>query len=325
MIQNKAYIDFCKTNADVPIFFQDWWLDTVCPNKWEGLVVSSGDFVRAILPLVFYDYSFGRRYFSTPPLTPYLGVYINYPNAQKLTSRLAYEKDVLNVVIKNLPAFDHFGQSFLPGFNNWLPFFWAGFNQTTYYTYRLNNLESLDLVYDNFRENIRREIRKAEKEGIVIEENNDSELLFTLFQDTLNRQGLQEKIQKELVIRLFANCKIRECGKIFLAKDGYGNCHSALFLAWDNNTAYYLLGGSNKSFRNSGAMSLLMWHAIKFTSRHVKVFDFEGSMLEPVERYFRAFGAEQTPYFNIWKTSKKEQFLRKAIFFKNQFLFWKNK
>jgi len=31
------------------------------------------------------------------------------------------------------------------------------------------------------------------------------------------------------------------------------------------------------------------------------VFDFEGSMIEPVERFFRSFGAQRVPYFGITK------------------------
>jgi hypothetical protein len=42
-----------------------------------------------------------------------------------------------------------------------------------------------------------------------------------------------------------------------------------------------------------------MWEAIKFASTVTKRFDFEGSMIEPVERFFRAFGAKQTPYFAL--------------------------
>lgn len=29
------------------------------------------------------------------------------------------------------------------------------------------------------------------------------------------------------------------------------------------------------------------------------VFDFHGSMLQPVERFFRAFGGQQTPYLSV--------------------------
>jgi hypothetical protein len=32
------------------------------------------------------------------------------------------------------------------------------------------------------------------------------------------------------------------------------------------------------------------------------VFDFHGSMLAPVERFFRAFGARQAPYLRVTRT-----------------------
>ena len=36
---------------------------------------------------------------------------------------------------------------------------------------------------------------------------------------------------------------------------------------------------------------------------HTDVFDFHGSMLQPVERFFRAFGAQQTPYLSVTRMS----------------------
>jgi hypothetical protein len=48
-----------------------------------------------------------------------------------------------------------------------------------------------------------------------------------------------------------------------------------------------------------------MWEAIKFARSVTRQFNFEGSMIEPVERFFRAFGAVQTPYFQITKTNSR--------------------
>ena len=35
------------------------------------------------------------------------------------------------------------------------------------------------------------------------------------------------------------------------------------------------------------------------------MFDFEGSMLEPVEHFVRGFGGRQTPFFSVWKAGVK--------------------
>ncbi|QPT41279.1 GNAT family N-acetyltransferase [Oligella ureolytica] len=92
---------------------------------------------------------------------------------------------------------------------------------------------------------------------------------------------------------------------MFIAEDEQGRHHAGVYLIWDDNTAYYLMGGGDPDLRNSDATSLCMWEAIQFAATVTKNFDFEGSMIEPVERFFRGFGAVQTPYFSISKTNSK--------------------
>ena len=72
---------------------------------------------------------------------------------------------------------------------------------------------------------------------------------------------------------------------------------------WDKHAAYYLLAGADPDLRNSGASSLLAWEALMRARERTDVFDFHGSMLRPVERFFRAFGARQTPYLSVTRTT----------------------
>ena len=92
---------------------------------------------------------------------------------------------------------------------------------------------------------------------------------------------------------------------MLIAKDEQGNIHAAMLLIWDNQAAYYLIGGADNRFRNSEAMSLLMWKSIKLASDKVDIFDFEGTMVESVERFFRGFGGVQTPYYQLVKATPK--------------------
>ncbi len=101
--------------------------------------------------------------------------------------------------------------------------------------------------------------------------------------------------------------------KNFYVQDKDRKIHAAIYIIWDSNSAYYLMGGSDPDLRNSGATSLCIWEAIKFSSTVVKKFDFEGSMIEPVERFFRAFGAKQMPYLRISKTTSRLLKLLKAL------------
>lgn len=77
---------------------------------------------------------------------------------------------------------------------------------------------------------------------------------------------------------------------------------------------YYLMGG-DPELRNSSVTSLCMWETIRFSATVARSFDFEGLMLEPVERFFRAFGAIQQPFSCVSKTPSR--LLRTALFLRH--------
>jgi lipid II:glycine glycyltransferase (peptidoglycan interpeptide bridge formation enzyme) len=104
---------------------------------------------------------------------------------------------------------------------------------------------------------------------------------------------------------IYEKLKTKDSCKAWIAKDEKGNPIASLLLVWDDESAYYLAGAVDPDNKNTGAMSLLMWTAILFSSSVTNAFNFEGSMIEPVERFFRSFGAKQTPYFEIRKTDSK--------------------
>ena len=62
-----------------------------------------------------------------------------------------------------------------------------------------------------------------------------------------------------------------------------------------------MLGGTDIRFRSSGAQSLVLWKAIQHASTVSSVFDFEGSMVEGIENFFRQFGGNRVINYNIVK------------------------
>jgi hypothetical protein len=116
---------------------------------------------------------------------------------------------------------------------------------------------------------------------------------------TFERQGLPVPASLALLERLDAACAPRAAAARLSAHDDAGRVHAVAYVVWDANAAFYLLGGGDPALRTSGAGSLLLWEAIARARAVTDVFDFEGSMLAPVERHFRAFGARQTPYLRV--------------------------
>ncbi|MCB9363027.1 MAG: GNAT family N-acetyltransferase [Flavobacteriales bacterium] len=300
----EKYRLYCEVKRDVPLFLTyNWYSNLYKDTDWNVAVVEKGNEIVGFLPYLLSK----KKTFnviSPPLLTPYQGVWLNYPKEQKYANRLGFEKEVITELIKQLPKTDLFQQKFLPTFTNWLPFYWKRFEQTTKYTYIIDDLSDLSIVFSNFKENIRREIRKAEK-NLTISVITDLELLYnmkkTIYATNNSKYPIPFDILKKAVDFSLAN----NCGELLVAKDNEGNTHSVLFYVWDDNSAYYLQGVTSDEFKTTGSMSLLLWEAINRSATKTKNFNFEGSMIEPIERYFRAFGGKQTPYFEIKKTSSK--------------------
>jgi len=300
----ECYRKLCNEESTVPIFSRDWWLDAVCGNDWDVCLVKKGDHILAAMP-----YCIKKRYGFTllthPQLTQTLGPWLR-PSEAQYSNRLGQEKDLLTALIDQLPDFAQFEQNWHHANTNWLPFYWQGFEQTTRYTYRLPDLLDLDAVWAGFRENIRRDIRKAENR-FNLQVRNDATIddFLALNVQTFDRQGMVLPYSPAFVQRLDLSCAQHKARQIFIAEDKQGQKHAGVYIIWDDQSAYYLMGGGDPKLRSSGATSLCMWEAIKFASTKTKSFDFEGSMIEPVERFFRAFGAIQTPYFSVSKTQSR--------------------
>jgi GNAT acetyltransferase-like protein len=278
------------------IFEQPWWLDAVAPGRWGEAVVERGGKVVARLPYA-QRRRLGLATIGQPPFTQTLGPWLA-PNEGKYARRLEHEKKLLGELIEQLPAFDFYRQSFAPCLTNWLPFYWAGFAATVRYTYRIEDLTDLDRVKNEFQDHVRRGIRKAER---VVEVDHDYPLedLLRLNEQTYARQGVPSPDSPELVRRLDAACAARGARKIFGAVDSQGRLHAALYIVWDDRTCYALINARDPELQTHGSNTLLYWEAIRHASEVSPVFDFEGSMLEPIEHYFRGFGGRQTPYFSV--------------------------
>jgi len=97
----------------------------------------------------------GFKMIKMPPLTQTMGPWVKYPPNQKYANRLSLEKEVYSEIIKKLPYFDSFSQNYNYRVTNWLPFYWADFQQTTRYTYIIENLNNLNEVLSRFKDNMR--------------------------------------------------------------------------------------------------------------------------------------------------------------------------
>ncbi|MGY2575693.1 GNAT family N-acetyltransferase [Vibrio sp. C8] len=319
MRENKEkYRSLCSRELSIPLFSQAWWLDAVCGVQgWDVCLVEKGGHVVASLP-----YTIKSKYTFTsvgqPSLTQTLGPWIKGNNNEKYSKTLANQKDYIQELFRQLPQHDYYMQNWSHQISNWLPVFWLGYQQTTKYTYRIEDLSDINEVYAGFQSNVRTDIKKAtHKYSLQVVDDAPIEEFIALNCLTFERQSMKMPYTENYVKQIVSSASKRGQVKWFIARDLEGKNHAGVLLVWDQYSAYYLLGGGDPKLRNSGATSLCMWEAIRFSSTVTKSFDFEGSMIESVERFCRAFGARQYPYFSIFKINSKllkfAKFLKEVV------------
>ena len=290
------------------LFAQPWWLEAESSGGWGEARVYDGERLAGRLPFIVRR-RFGLTLLTQPRLARDLGPWVrDTDGGAKKSGRLAVEKRVMTELIQGLPRFDVFQQSFSPSVGNWLPFYWCGFQATLRYTYRLPELGDLDRLWERLSSDHRRKIRRARDELEVVNEP-DLDGMYRLLAGTFERQGLPAPYEREALKRVDAACEQRDARRMFFAVDSQGRVQAALYLVWDSDCAYSLIrahaphppGGSQGLH---GALRMLDWEAIRFASTVTGTFDFTGSMIEPIERVLRGFGADQTPYLRVTKVNR---------------------
>lgn len=309
------YRQLTEKEPSIPIFSRDWWLDaTAGSENWDVAMVRNGNQVLAAMPYVVRR-RYGMKVLNQPALTQTLGPWLcpMDPGTSE-AKRLAQEKELMHELIDQLPAFDYFNQSWHYKYTNWLPFLWRGFNQTTRYTYVLTDLRHPDKLWAGFQGNVRRNCKAAsDRYRITVRDDLPLDDFLALNRMTFQRQGMAVPYSDDYVRRLDAACAKQGCRKYYIAVDPEGRHHAGCYIVWDENSAYGLINGSDPALRHSGALSLCFWRAIQDAAQVTQRFDFEGSIIEPIERFVRCFGATQIPYFNISKTTSKLLRIREVL------------
>ncbi|GHT31436.1 hypothetical protein FACS189414_0150 [Bacteroidia bacterium] len=299
MTKKDKYRSLCQTEPTLPIFSRDWWLDIVCgKEEWDVLLYEDKGCIQAALPL-YHPIS---QVVSMPPYTQTMGPWFAAEASDtKYTTILGQRQAISKTFINALNVYKSFLQNFPYQVTDWLPFYWEGYSQTTRYTYLFKDIRQTNILWENMSANIRRNITKAkEKNGITVRQGIPADDFLRIYALTFERQQQKPK-HLDVLAKLITTCRERGQGDLWGGYDESGRLHATAFVVWQESSAYYLAGGTAPQLRDSGAHSLVLWEAIQAVQAYTSTFDFEGSMLPGVERFFREFGAIQTPFFTINK------------------------
>lgn len=287
--------------APLPLFAQPWWLDIVCPQGWEAAITEKGGTITGIWPYALRR-KFGVSFLRTPVLTPYAGPVVFFPGDLKESNRDGFEHDVLSQLLPQLPQADVWHLSMPPGLKQAGLFASYGLSISARQTFLLDLSLPEEVLFQQFKESLRRSIRQAQHQYIISDEPALLPQLHQFHKNTLKGKNTSQLHNEKMLEQLMRAAVEKKQSRLYAAHDLKGELQALLWNAWDGERSYYLMGARSPESESHRAMSLLLWQAIQDAqARGNLYFDFEGSMDPGVERFFRKFGARRELYLVLKK------------------------
>lgn len=243
----------------------------------------------------------GFSFIKLPPYTPHCGLFFT-SDSKNLSSVNSFSKEVVtevcNYVSSQKSALTVL--AFPTSIVDLQPFIWEKYKVVPNYTYRIDLSNSMEDIKSNFDSRNRNAINKAVKEGVIVEENKLSKSeLFSFFNNSLN--AADANVYEEELRNIFDKFS-DESNSFSIEARKDNNLLGVVFCIYDKRVCYYLLGGVEKDSGVQGVNNLLVQNCIeKAKKMGCSVFDFEGSMLKGVEKFFRGFGPVLYPYYTVNK------------------------
>lgn len=300
-----AWDRFVEISPQGTVFCQSFWLKATAGSEFSILTIQRDGQIVAGIPLPYSRSGFRGRTVAMPALTQTLGVLLAPSGKATYERRLSDDIEATSQLVNAIPEVPYFNTVCNYNFRNWTPFFWEGYQQTTSYTYVLHDISDIDRVVRAFGHSKRESLRKASK-IVTIGEDITAGDFFQHHEMSLGKVGQRVRYRRDLFARLVDACYSRDAGRTFFASDKAGHIHATLFIVYDRRAAYHLVSSLDPEYRTSGALTLLIKHAIEYSSQRAAKFDFEGSMIRGVESSYRWFGGELMPYSRIWRDRRSQ-------------------
>ena len=248
--------------------------------------------VTGRLPIHIRRY-LGQPIICMPPWTRTLGPIVSEPPG-KHTTLLRARCCVMDDLVRRLPPHRAFKQTFDPCISDLLAFQLAGFDIGVNYTFRLHDCTNRDAIWHGMRDKTRNVIRRAGERFTIGMDMPASEFAAFYFANC----GTCPRHSRGRLEPLITAAAQRSVGTVLYCADGDGPA-AAVFVVWDDECAYFLVSVRNKRRAGNGAISLLLWEAIKLAGRKGLAFDFDAFANYGGAMFVSQFGGQLVPRWTV--------------------------
>jgi hypothetical protein len=278
---DKTKWDHCIDKAgNGLIYTYSYYLDHMC-RHWDALVL--GDY-EAVMPLT-WNKKYGIHYLYQPFLTAQLGVF-----GHNITAGLV--EAFLNAIPSKFKYWDFY-------LNHKNVFAVNGFDiyERSNYVLRLN--QSYEELSSQYRDNIRRNVRKAQQVGCLVKKDFDVEKVITLAMRQMRHHTKESTGNAERFWKLYKYLHARQMAITYGVFSAQDELLASCAFFFSHRRAYYILVGNHPNGKTLGASHALIDAFIKDHAGKNLLLDFEGSDIPSLAFFYSSFGAAEESFAGI--------------------------
>lgn len=267
--------DACISNASNGLIYgYSFYLDHMAKN-WDGLIL--GDY-EAVMPLP-WNKKFGIRYLYQPPFVAAGGVYGN-----------GLTDDIADTFIESIPKKFRLIEINLNAGNG------ISSKQNLRNNYVLSLKAPYEQLYSNYRENIKRNIKRAVQLGCTVRTNIPVRDIIAIAKQQM--QGLVKVTDHDLqqFEALYTYLHQRQQAATYGVFSAAGELIASCAYFFSHSRAYYILVGNHPNGKTAGASHYLIDRFIADHAGENMLLDFEGSDIANLAFFYSSFGAATEVY-----------------------------
>ena len=273
--------DLCIDNAPNGLIYSySFYLDHMS-SHWDALVLND---YEAVMPLT-WNRKYGVYYLYQPFCCACLGVFGKDINA-----------GMMDAFLSAIPGKFRFWDIY---FNHGNFFTLPGFKLYERMNYVLDLAPSYEAIYNRFRDNIKRNIKKSEQLGCILKKDFGVKEVIQLAQlQAQTNTGIKtaDFVRFE---NLYDHLRKKGAAITYGIYSAAGELLSSCVFFFSHQRAYYILVGNHPNSKIAGASHALINAFIKDHSGENVSLDFEGSDIRNLAFFYSSFGSREEKYSAI--------------------------
>lgn len=275
---DKTKWDACISHADNGLVYAySYYLDAMAKH-WDALVLND---YEAVMPLT-WNKKYSIYYLYQPPFTACLGVFGRSLHAETMAAFL-----------QSVPAkYKYWDIYFNPG----NLFTISDFNLYQRMNYVLPLGHNYESLYNAYRDNIKRNIKKSEQFGLSIHKDV---AIAAILQLAKEQAGAFTSVADDDFIRfkkLYGLLYKKEQATTYAVYTKENELMASAVFFFSHNRAYYIMVGNHPNGKTLGASHALINAFIKDHAGEDIILDFEGSDIPSLAFFYSSFGAVEEKY-----------------------------